>query len=525
MNILNDYKKPFTAEDLIRRYNLDGLTKDRKNIKTLNDGLTKVDTIIEDYIKNVTNYVENQADNSVATWFFAGIPTLENEPFINFESKQNHIDDFYYDQDSGEVYQLKLINDAFTWQKIDDDKLKSSLALANSASDAKDNKRELFYSQPQPPYSVGDIWYDNGSIKRCRCSRESGEYNHADWCYQKDYTDECVFLETHAILNQFIETVERDYATNVKLEATKNSIEASVSSLTTETNKIASDVATLKLTTSSISSTVSSKVGKDEIISRINQTAEEIKINANKISLEGKNIDLTTDNITISSNKLKIDKEGNLTSQRILIENGFLFIRPASSASSQSAGILIGANAGISNTNVDVSITPFGVILGSTAGSQTSIRYDEIEVYDDSERIQIVPSYGTYVVTQSTSTPIGIFNNVASKTGSYMTIAGMWSPAFNNTSLESKKKNITLDEGCLEEILNTDIVNFNWNFEDDTDKKHIGLVIPDKGGNYRFAEKALTHDRDAVELYSMIGMAWKAIQELEERLHGIAKDN
>jgi hypothetical protein len=132
---------------------------------------------------------------------------------------------------------------------------------------------------------------------------------------------------------------------------------------------------------------------------------------------------------------------------------------------------------------------------------------------------------------------ITIFNT--GETGPSMTPDGIWSQAYNNISLESQKKNISLDDGCLEQVLNTDVVDFNWKFEDDTDKKHIGMIIPDEGGDYKYAEKALTHDGDAVDLYSMIMMSWKAIQELydiietqnkkieelEEKLNGTAKSN
>ena len=116
-----------------------------------------------------------------------------------------------------------------------------------------------------------------------------------------------------------------------------------------------------------------------------------------------------------------------------------------------------------------------------------------------------------------------------------MTQNGIWSPSFNNNSLESKKKNIDFDNGCLQEILDTDICSFNWKFEDDTDQKHIGCIIADESGNYKVSPKVLTHDKDAIDLYSMNGMSWKAIQELydiiklqdkkikelEERLDGI----
>jgi hypothetical protein len=124
-------------------------------------------------------------------------------------------------------------------------------------------------------------------------------------------------------------------------------------------------------------------------------------------------------------------------------------------------------------------------------------------------------------------------------TFSSITQNGMWSPGFNPNSQESKKKNIELDDGCLQEILNTDICSYNWNFEDDDDQKHIGGIIADKGGNYKIAPKVLTHDKDGVDLYSMCGMSWKAIQELydiimlqdkkikelEERLYGVEQTN
>ena len=52
-------------------------------------------------------------------------------------------------------------------------------------------------------------------------------------------------------------------------------------------NKNAALKTEIKQTTDSISLTVSEKVGKDEIISSINQSAESIKINANKVNITG----------------------------------------------------------------------------------------------------------------------------------------------------------------------------------------------------------------------------------------------
>lgn len=55
------------------------------------------------------------------------------------------------------------------------------------------------------------------------------------------------------------------------------------------------------------------KVNNDEIIASINLTPEKAQIDANKISLKGKEIDMTSDNININSTNFKVDRFGNCT--------------------------------------------------------------------------------------------------------------------------------------------------------------------------------------------------------------------
>ncbi len=68
---------------------------------------------------------------------------------------------------------------------------------------------------------------------------------------------------------------------------------------------------------------VRKKVDENEIISSINQSAEEIQINANRISLKGKAINLTSDSITINSTNFNVDKNGNLTCNNAVIKGVF----------------------------------------------------------------------------------------------------------------------------------------------------------------------------------------------------------
>ena len=69
----------------------------------------------------------------------------------------------------------------------------------------------------------------------------------------------------------------------------------------------------IKQTADSINLEVSKKVGNDEVISKINQSAEKVQIDAKKISLVGKEINLTSDKINIASTNFNVDKDGKLT--------------------------------------------------------------------------------------------------------------------------------------------------------------------------------------------------------------------
>lgn len=89
------------------------------------------------------------------------------------------------------------------------------------------------------------------------------------------------------------------------------------------------------ITSGSITSVVSSKVGDDEIISKINQTSEAITINANKVGisandvlniLAGNTINLTSKNISISSNNFSVDASGNVSMNKAMINGGNVYI-------------------------------------------------------------------------------------------------------------------------------------------------------------------------------------------------------
>lgn len=241
MNNLSDYSKAYTAEDLIRRYNLDNLKKDRKNIKENKEAINKTDNIVKSFseavIKDINN-LQDQVDGNISTWFFSGVPKSDNQPAVEWttESEKNkHLGDLYYDQETGYAYRYALNNNNFSWIKITDSDVTEALAIANAAKDTADSKRRVFVSTPSPPYDVGDIWLkDDKEIYRCRAKRTSGDFNTVDWILATDYSNDDYAKKVEAVLNSFKSLVETDYVTNVKLETTKESIISSVESKTTK---------------------------------------------------------------------------------------------------------------------------------------------------------------------------------------------------------------------------------------------------------------------------------------------------
>ena len=100
----------------------------------------------------------------------------------------------------------------------------------------------------------------------------------------------------------------------------------------------------------------------------------------------------------------------------------------------------------------------------------------------------------------------------------------MYSPAYNGGSLESIKKNIKLfDKYAIDIINSADLYSYNLKKENDDDKKHIGLVIGDGEKDYNTPDEIITKDKQGIDLYSMISLSWKAIQEQQEIINNLQK--
>lgn len=230
-----------TAQDLERKYQFSSLVK---AIKIHENTLTKTNTTLDNFISYALGTIEemqSQIDGEVTTWFYEGVPTLENQPanaWTTDEEKNKHLGDMYYDKDTGYAYRFSQTDGVYSWLEIKDNALSEALAIANKAQDTADNKRRVFVDTPYPPYENGDLWVKDEEIYICQISKTEEEtYAEDDFIIATKYTDDTVanqvgdelrvlqgtVLTVKEGVDEFKVTVEdRDKATQSSIQLLKN---------------------------------------------------------------------------------------------------------------------------------------------------------------------------------------------------------------------------------------------------------------------------------------------------------------
>lgn len=145
--------------------------------------------------------LQKQTDGAIETWFYEGVPTLDNLPAVDWntsELKKIHIGDLYYDQTTGYAYRFTKYNDdvnPYRWNRIKDNDIVSALDAANRAQITADGKMKVFYGETKPTnYQVGDMWVNatlegkfNNDIARAVATSEA--FNANDWVLASRYSE------------------------------------------------------------------------------------------------------------------------------------------------------------------------------------------------------------------------------------------------------------------------------------------------------------------------------------------------
>lgn len=156
-------------------------------------------------------------------------------------------------------------------------------------------------------YSVGSV-HDEFNYLDGKCSvlRRIGVHaNGVKYVLAKPYTEELSDL--------IIEVPEGDYKIYTNFNDLHLEVEYLLKNEYTDTFAKQVDLQSeINIRSDEIELLSKKKVNNDEVIASINLTPEKAQIEANKISLKGKEFDLTTDEINIKSTNFNVDKEGNL---------------------------------------------------------------------------------------------------------------------------------------------------------------------------------------------------------------------
>lgn len=260
-------------------------------------------------------------------------------------------------------------------------------------------------------------------------------------------------------------------------------------------------------TAEEINMEVSKKVDGDKIISTINQSAERVSINANKINLNG--------SITANGN-FKIDTEGNMQCKDATMEDSFMDNITIKSMTSEDGSFYFNSDGKIHGTSI--------FLEGDTPDNQVLFYGNKENDYGISMTSRLIgmrrntssPQNAVSIsVTDSNSGHIYVAGAIEARgSGSGVSTDGsMFATNFVNSSQVEKKENIKKlsEENILDIIKNTDICTYN--FKGQT-KKQIGVVI---GKGYNTPEEILSEDKKGVDLYSMISVLWRAFQEEVEQ--------
>lgn len=295
---------------------------------------------------------------------------------------------------------------------------------------------------------------------------------------------------------------------------------------------------------------VDKKVGKDEIISRINQTAEQIQIEAQKINING----------TISANgNFKITNSGNLYCNNAELSG---YIKNGGDPIWGNEGAIIERTGQVRCMLLDVYNKPNIGASGIRVLPNSNDTYNSrtrSQILNDQISFQNEQNYNAYLLSlgiySDGSTPFITGENGQIKIdGGYLSVKNgtiflnngalnvghinasdygyfegyVRASSFVNGSEDNLKENIyklnsiskskNIVKTGIDILKNADICEYNFKGQE---HKQIGVVI---GKGYNTPEEILSEDKKGIDLYSMISILWKAVQEQQEQIEQLQKE-
>lgn len=348
----------------------------------------------------------------------------------------------------------------------------------------------------------------------------------------------------YLVKNEFNELYITQSEMNSAIEQSAKTIELSVNG---KIKRVDGDIEDL-------SASLELKIDKndnDQVVSMINASADEIKLKSNRLIIDSTNFKLNGQgNITATGGTIGNFNISNksLTKQINSIYKYSRFdqllvamnIMEKINIDSNMSNILDANNSG--NISSSDYVTIKNIINGTTTNTKSISGVFEINADDVKNCVAIKDSFGNIVLSLGLG---GINSNFISAnqcvigqagttydTATYVAINGNTgnisaTGTITQGSLKETKKNIVkFNDNAINIIKNIDIYKYNFKSEKEEDKKHIGFVI---GKDYKYSSEITSIDEKGKEIgvdtYSFVSVCCKAIQEQQEQIEKLQKEN
>lgn len=418
----------------------------------------------EDYVDNLIADLKEQIDGKIQTYDQTTDPSTD----WNDTEKELHTGDLWYHPDQKTTKRWN----GNEWIELQDQEAIDASKLAKT-------KAQVFYTTPKPPYNVNDLWVQGrtGDIMRCKTARSSGNYVATDWEKASKYTDDSAVDNLDEELDQ------------------------------------------------------------TEIFNRLtnNGAAQGIYLQAGQLYLNGQYMEF---------NGAKIGG-WNIDDTKLYIDNSSFAVRIKApqvygDTSMGNAQVIVVQNYS-DNTIPFVLASDGSVVMGDefnyrpqgfpgeenvllrTGGWQVKKTYDylgyaEITYWDTpGSQENGICAHGPWVVWGGWNgeAPADVANYRFVVTDQGVCKAMSWA---TGSRVEWKENIVPYYKNALQEVLNSDVYFYDLKDQSKSvwkEGRHIGFVI---GDGYNVSQDILDGGGGAIDMYSALAIAYKAIQEQQEEI-------
>lgn len=418
----------------------------------------------EDYVDNLIADLKEQIDGKIQTYDQTTDPSTD----WNDTEKELHTGDLWYHPDQKTTKRWN----GNEWIELQDQEAIDASKLAKT-------KAQVFYTTPKPPYNVNDLWVQGrtGDIMRCKTARSSGNYVATDWEKASKYTDDSAVDNLDEELDQteiFNRLTNNGAAQGIYLQAGQLYLNGQYMEFN------------------------GAKIGGWTISeNQLRCYTNDFKIKIQAPTVYGTNGNGAADVITVRD-MVNDSWTFALSSDGTLVLSDEFYYSPQGFTDEPNSLLRVG-----------------GWQIKKT---YDYLGYGEITYWDTpSSQENGICAHGPWVVWGGWNgeAPADVANYRFVVTDQGVCKAMSWA---TGSRVEWKENIVPYYKNALQEVLNSDVYFYDLKDQSKSvwkEGRHIGFVI---GDGYNVSQDILDGGGGAIDMYSALAIAYKAIQEQQEEI-------